>query len=184
MRGVELELEDAELVLRIASGSDREAEAELFRRMAPRIRLYGLRHLRDAHASDDLTQQVLMTTLEALRAGRLRQPERLASFVLGTCRMTVLDLRRGAQRRRRLLEQFGADFPATAPALLPQLDHERLTRCVQNLKERERAVVVMTFYNERTGADVGSFLGVSEANVRVIRHRAIHQLRECMGVAA
>jgi DNA-directed RNA polymerase specialized sigma24 family protein len=39
----------------------------------------------------------------------------------------------------------------------------------------------MTFYDERTGADVASFLGVSEANVRVIRHRAIRQLRECMG---
>jgi RNA polymerase sigma-70 factor (ECF subfamily) len=67
---------------------------------------------------------------------------------------------------------------------MPQLDHEQLTRCVQNLRERERAVVVMTFYDEQTGADVASFLGVSEANVRVIRHRAIHRLRACMGVAA
>ena len=39
----------------------------------------------------------------------------------------------------------------------------------------------MTFYDEQTGADVAGFLGVSEANVRVIRHRAIHRLRECMG---
>jgi len=67
---------------------------------------------------------------------------------------------------------------------MPSLDEERLARCVQNLKERDRAVVVMTFYDERTGADVAGFLGVSEANVRVIRHRAIHQLRSCMGVAA
>ena len=42
----------------------------------------------------------------------------------------------------------------------------------------------MTFYDERAGADVSRFLGVSEANVRVIRHRAIHQLRECMTAAA
>ena len=52
---------------------------------------------------------------------------------------------------------------------------------MQTLKERERTVVVMTFYDERTGAEVAAFLGVSEANVRVIRHRAIHRLRECMG---
>ena len=168
---------------RIGSGTDPEAEAELFRRMAPRIRLYGLRHLRDAHAAEDLTQQVIITTLEALRAGRLREPAKLASFVLGTCRMTVLDLRRGAQRQRRLLEQFGPDLLAPVPSSLPHLDQEQLARCVQNLKERERAVVVMTFYDERAGADVAGFLGVSEANVRVIRHRAIHQLRECMGAA-
>ena len=181
---MDLELNDTELVRQIGSGSDREAEAELFRRMAPRIRLYGLRHLRDGAAADDLTQQVLITTLEALRAGRLRDPEKLTSFVLGTCRMTVLDLRRGAQRKERLLEQFGPDLLAPVQPSMPRLDHDQLTRCVQNLKERERAVVVMTFYDEQTGADVASFLGVSEANVRVIRHRAIHQLRDCMGVTA
>ncbi len=172
------------MVRRIGSGSDCEAEAELFRRMSPRIRLYGLRHLRNAHASDDLTQQVLIATLGALRAGRLRDPEKLASFVLGTCRMTVLDLRRGAQRKKRLLEQFGAGLLTPAQSSMPQLDHEQLTRCVQRLKERERAVIVMSFYDERVAADIANFLGVSEANVRVVRHRAIRQLRECMGIAA
>jgi len=73
---------DAELVRQIGSGTGRQAEAELFRRMAPRVRLYGLRHMRDEHAAEDLTQQVLITTIEALRAGRLREPEKLASFLL------------------------------------------------------------------------------------------------------
>jgi RNA polymerase sigma-70 factor (ECF subfamily) len=180
---MQIELDDAELVRQIGSGSNREAEAELFRRMAPRIRLYGLRHLRDEHASEDLAQQVLITTLEALRAGRLREPEKLASFVLGTCRMTVLNLRRGAERRERLLEQFGVDRSAPAVPPLPEFDPNQLKRCVQNLSERERSVVVMTFYDEQTSADVASFLGLSEANVRVIRHRAIHQLRKCLGLA-
>ena len=178
---MQIELSDAELARQIGAGSD--PKAELFRRMAPRIRLYGLRHMRDAHAADDLTQQVLITTLEALRARRLREPEKLASFVLGTCRMTVLDLRRGAQRKQRLLEQFGADLLPAAQAPAPRLDHDHLARCLQNLKERERTVIVMTFYDDETGADVAGFLGISEANVRVIRHRAIHELRDCMGVA-
>lgn len=180
---MDIEVDDAELVRQIGSTARRDAEAELCRRMAPRIRLYGLRHLRDEHAAENLTQQVLVTTLEALRACRLREPEKLASFVLGTCRVTVLDMRRNAQRRERLLEQFGADLQAPVQQPMPQLDHEKLRRCVQHLKERERAVVVMTFYDEQTSGDLANFLGVSEANVRVIRHRAIHQLRQCMGVA-
>jgi RNA polymerase sigma-70 factor, ECF subfamily len=40
---------------------------------------------------------------------------------------------------------------------------------------------VMTFYDEQTAAETAGFLGISEANVRVIRHRAIQQLRACMG---
>jgi len=122
----------------------------LFRRMAPRIRLYGLRHLRDEHAAEDLTQHVLIATIEALRAGRLRDPERLASFVLGTCRMTVLDLRRSAQRKERLLTQFGAERPPSVQPSMPLMDRERLAGCVQDLKERERTVIVMTFFDEQT----------------------------------
>jgi RNA polymerase sigma-70 factor (ECF subfamily) len=189
---MEIELNSAELVRRIGAG-DREAEDEFFRLMARRIHLYGLRHLRDVAAAEDLTQQVVITTLEALRAGRLREPEKLASFVLGTCRMTALDLRRNAQRKERLLEQYGADFAGASSGLagragpapdLLDLDRDRLRHCVKNLNERERTVVVMSFYDEQAGADVAGFLGISEANVRVIRHRALHRLRECMGGAA
>src|SRR5262245_39866809 len=140
-----IEMNDAELVLQIGSG-DREAEGELFRRMAPRVRLYGLRHMRDEAAADDLTQMVLMTAIEALRAGRLREPEKLAAFVLGTCRMTVMDLRRGVQRKERILERYGADLIRPNSTSKPDLDHDRLARCVQNLRERERSVVVMSFF--------------------------------------
>jgi RNA polymerase sigma-70 factor, ECF subfamily len=124
------EWNDAELARRIGSGTDLQAEAELARRMAPRIRLYGLRHLRDSAAAEDLTQEVLITTLEALRAGRLREPEKLTSFVLGTCRMTVLDLRRGSQRKERLLQQFRADLQAVQPSM-PVLDHRNWHRSAE-----------------------------------------------------
>lgn len=181
---MEITRSDSELVERISLGKDPEAEAELFHRMAPRIRLYGLRHLREEHAADDLVQQVLISTLQALRAGRLRESEKLTSFVLGTCRMAVLDLRRNARRKEQLLGQFGQEMLAPPSAPLPDIDREHLGRCVQRLKERERSVIVLSFYDERTGEDIARFLGVSEANVRVIRHRAVHQLRDCMGVAA
>jgi len=177
-----VELSDADLVERVAQGHQ-DAEAEMCRRMGPRIRLYGLRHLRSAAAADDLVQQVLLKTLEALRSGRLRERDKLAPFVLGTCRMTVLDLRRSARRQEQLLATFGADLMPAVPSP-PPLDGERLAQCVQALRERERSVVVMTFYDEETAAKTAVFLGTSEANVRVIRHRAIRQLRACMELAS
>jgi len=172
-------LSDADLAPRIAVG-DREAEAELCRRMGPRIRLYGLRHLRSPSAADDLVQHVLLKVLEALRMARLRESDKLAHFVLGTCRMTVLDLRRSSRRQEELLATFGGDL-VPDPTPVPSLDDRQLARCVQTLNERERSVVVMTFYDEQTAGETSRFLGISEANVRVIRHRALQQLRGCMG---
>jgi len=172
-------LSDGDLAPRIAEG-DHEAEAEICRRMGPRIRLYGLRHLRSPSAADDLVQQVLLKVIEALRNARLREPDKLAQFVLGICRMTVLDLRRSSNRQKELLAIFGGDLVPDPPPM-PTLDDRQLASCVQALKERERSVVVMAFYDEQTAAETARALGISEANVRVIRHRALQQLRDCMG---
>lgn len=175
--------DDAALVRRIAAapdGGDAAAEAELYRRFAPRVRLYGLKHLRDRQAAADLVQQVLMLTLERLRAGKLRDAERLVSFVFGTCRMTVLDLRRTGARRERLLERYADDVPMADPAAAPRLDQARLVGCLERLSERERSVLVMTFYDDQPARDVAAALGLSEGNVRVIRHRGLERLRDCV----
>src|SRR5687767_15299150 len=94
--------DEAALARRIAApGGSREAEAEFYRRLAPRVRRYGRKHLRDEQAAADLMQQVMLMTIEKLRAGELREPERVGSFVFGMCRMVVLDLRRSGARRER-----------------------------------------------------------------------------------
>ena len=178
-------LDDGALARRIAeAGSaspDSAAESELYRRLAPRVRLYGMRHLRDRDDAADLVQHVLLLTLESLRAGRLREPDRIVSFVLGTSRMTVLEMRRGTWRRETLLETWGETAEAfEAPEPLA-LDPDRLARCLEGLNERERSVVVLSFFADNPADEVGAELSISAGNVRVIRHRALGRLRECMG---
>ena len=178
------DLEDAELAQRIRGGSPAEAgaaEAELVRRFAPRIRLFGLRRLRDSAAVQDLVQEVLVTTLEALRAGRIEQPDRLASFVLGACRMTITNQRRGEQRRARLLTQFTRELePVPDLPVDWALDRDRLTECLDGLPDRDRTVVALTFYAERSADEIARELGTSPGNVRVVRHRALARLQNCL----
>ncbi|HZQ61453.1 MAG TPA: sigma-70 family RNA polymerase sigma factor [Casimicrobiaceae bacterium] len=176
------DLDDAALARAVAqapAGEGREAEAELCRRFARRVRLYGLRHLRDSHAAADLAQHVLLTMIESLRAGKIRDPGQIASFVLGTCRMVALDLRRTSARRSRLLETFGGDDEEAPPPQLT-LDHDRLRECLERLPENERSVLVMSFYDDQPAAVIARELALSEGNVRVIRHRGLRRLRTCM----
>ena len=175
-------LSDGGLAARVLAGggSDREGEDEVCRRFGPRIRLYGLRHLRDEAAAADLRQEVLLTVLGRLRAGALREPDRLASYVLGACRLAVTDRRRGVARREALLERFGEDLAVAAPAP-PRLDEERLDRCLDGLPPRERAVLQLTFYAGRASDEIAVELETTAGNVRVVRHRALGHLRACMG---
>ena len=170
----------ARQIVAAAPGVAADAEAALYRRLAPRVRLYGRRHLRDEHAAADLAQQVMLMTIQKLRSGELRETERIVSFVFGMCRRVSIDLKRAHARRERLLHQYADDVPIADAAVAPRLDHLRLADCVDRLPERDRAVVVMTFYDERRADEVADALGLSAGNVRVIRHRALSRLRDCV----
>lgn len=174
---------EARLARRIAAaapGEARDAEAELYRLLAPRVRRYGLCHLRDTHAAADLMQEVMALTIAHLRGGDVREPERVLSFVLGTCRLTVQHQRRGERRRAELLERYADAVPMADVNVAPRLDHARVADCLERLPERERSVLVMSFYDDQLSDAVGTQLGLSAGNVRVIRHRGIDKLRRCV----
>jgi RNA polymerase sigma-70 factor (ECF subfamily) len=175
--------EDAALARRIidaAPRGDAEAEARLCRRFAPRIRLFGLKRLRSDAAAADLVQDVLMLVLLRLRDGEVREPERIASFVLGTARQMIIDSNRNTGRRARLLETFSVALePVETPASHAP-DADRLQHCLQALPERERSVLVMTFYDDWPAEQLGTQMGLTTGNVRVIRHRGLKHLRDCL----
>jgi len=174
---------DEVLARRIAEGppgtTDAE-EAELYRRFAPRVRLYGRRHLRDDGAADDLAQEVLLRTIERLRAREVRRPEEIGSFILGTSRMMVQGERRITRRREALAARFIDTTVDTAPASTATLDARLVAGCLRSLAERDRLVVLLTYYADREAPRIAEDLGVSSGAVRFIRHRAMARLRDCV----
>jgi RNA polymerase sigma-70 factor (ECF subfamily) len=150
-------------------------------RYSNRIRSYGLCHLRDGTAAEELVQQVLLVVIEALRGGQVKDPANLESYVFGTCRNMVYDMRRGNARQRRIAEEAAAfALPEGYEPPMAVLDRSRLDSCLEGLEERARAVVLATFVDERDANEVGRSMGLSSGNVRVIRHRALGQLQACM----
>lgn len=173
--------EDAELVRRVATGQERaEAERGFCQRYAARVRRYAERHLRDREAIADLTQQALLSVLEAMRAGRVDDPARLGAFVLSTCRYLTWDENRAAARQRRLYEALGAEPPPVVEPSSSSLDAVPLGRCLGALGERERSVVLLTYCEDWPGQRIADELGTTAGNVRVLRHRAIEKLWTCL----
>jgi RNA polymerase sigma-70 factor, ECF subfamily len=182
MQGM-VDARDGDLARAVAargSGLAEAAEAELYRRFAPRVRLYGLRHLRDEDAARDLVQQVLLLVIEKLRRGAIRDAEQIASFVLGMSRTMAKDWKRLEWRREKLRDAFLPVSTVAAPARDAALDIDHLESCLARLADRERMVLLLTFYAEKTGSEVAEELRITAGNVRVIRHRAIDRLRTCM----
>jgi RNA polymerase sigma-70 factor (ECF subfamily) len=174
---------DEALARRIAgnpAGSTDAEEGELYRRFSPRVRLYGRRHLRNDAAADDLAQEVLLLTIDRLHAGEVRRPEEIGSFILGTSRMMAHAEQRMARRREALAARFLEPTVETSPSSIAALDAPRVAACLRGLAERDRLVLVLTFYADREAPRIAADLGVSPGAVRAIRHRAMARLRDCV----
>jgi RNA polymerase sigma-70 factor, ECF subfamily len=171
---------DGELAARIAAGHDATvAEQELYRRFVARVRAFGRRHLRDDAEAGDFAQDVLLTVIEGVRAGRLREADSIGGYVFGTCRMLLLQWRRETRRDRSLGEALQHVISAeAAPSVV--VDKDQLAHCLELLPMRDRTVILLTFYADRDGDEIAAELRLSSSNVRVIRHRALARLESCL----
>jgi len=170
----------AELVERAARGADREAEGEVCRRFGERIRLYGLKHLRNDDLAKELVQRVLVVVIQALRGGRIEEPAHLDRFVLGVCRNTALRLRAVEARvepvETEMLEQLGVSVEMSAQPM----EMNALFDCVSRLEPRAQLVLHLAFIRDKSADEIASVMEISAGNVRVVRHRAMASLRDCM----
>ncbi len=116
-----------DLVRRIAAGEAR-AEAELVERCGKTLRFLTRRFTRDEADAEDLYQETLILALEKIRAGEVRQPERLAGF------LRALAKNLSTQRYRR--HSYQVEKPAAEP---PDAPDERRPDALGGMLHRERA---------------------------------------------
>lgn len=170
----------ARAVVAAAADEATAAETELYRRFAPRVRLFGLKHLPDRAAADDLAQQVMLVVITRLRMGEVREPDQIGSFVLGTSRMMVVGMKRGQRRRAAIFARFDSHDEAIEPASDFALDGERIAPCLAALRERERTILLLTYYADKSAPEIAAAIGATAGAVRVGRHRALAAMRECI----
>lgn len=166
-----------------------ELAAELTARFWDRLRFFAMRRLRDAALAEDVAQETLRRTLEALRGGRIEKPEALPSFLFETARHVCMHKSRSSSREAKAFQRVAAegeeDSSSAADPLSGLITEERrreVRQCLARMEESDRKLLAMS-YEEALGAEeIGRRLGVTPGAVRVRRHRALARLAELMGV--
>lgn len=125
----------------------------------------------DYHRAEDLVQDAL--TQVALRWRRLRveRPEAYARQVI--VRTNISWWRR--HRRETLI----CDEPSPGPTLEPDVDRRFVLRqALRWLTPRQRAVLVLRYYEDMTARQAAEVMGVSVGTVKSQTHLALRRLRE------
>jgi RNA polymerase sigma-70 factor (ECF subfamily) len=173
--------EPAELVRRIRGG-DSKAEDELVRRYQRGVSVILQRSGADMTAADDLSQETFALALRKIRAGEVREPERLAGFVCSMARNLAIEQFRRVGARR-ISEMPGEDLASSAPSPLEDLLRtERAATVRQVLAElssdRDRQILYRFYLAEEDKDAICKDLGLTSLHFNRVVFRARERYRE------
>ncbi len=134
----------------------------------------------DDHRADDLVQEVLAKAYPRWsRIARAEHPDRYVRRMLVNARNSWW---RRALNREVSVPTVG-DVPTGVDHGGDAVDRDALWRLVRALPERQRAVLVLRFYEDLDDLAIADILGCSPVTVRTHAMRGLANLRERVGDA-
>jgi RNA polymerase sigma-70 factor (ECF subfamily) len=178
-------LSPTELVQRIQSG-DSEAEALLVEQFSRPVQLLLARHTRRRADADDLFQETFRLALEKLRAGDLRQPQKLPGFLASLARNLAIEIYRKAGRRKTDTgkETEMASLGQGAGQLGEVLDDEKamlVRRVMADLRnDRDRQVLYRFYLAEEDKESIASDYDLDSLQFNRVLHRARQRYKDAL----
>jgi RNA polymerase sigma factor (sigma-70 family) len=171
-----------DLVRRIRGG-DRGGTEELYSTLSGAA-MPKLSRTVDSQLVEDKFHDIVVTVLEAIQNGSLREPARLMGFAQTVTRRRVATHIRGKISRRSRLVQIGAvDFPAPA-ADSPEAASIKAQRlgvlrgAMQKLCSRDRKILASFYYQEETPQEICGQMGLTSTQFRLYKSRALARCAE------
>ncbi|HEX5008264.1 MAG TPA: RNA polymerase sigma factor [Hyphomonadaceae bacterium] len=170
---------DEELVRRVGAG-DKRAASELVRRHLPRMVGLARRMLGDPAEAEDVAQEVFLRVWKhaaAWKPGQAKFETWMHRVGMNLC----LDRLRRSGRHGGEVSPETPDARASATrALDDRQRRDRVRDALQKLPERQRAALVLCYYQERTNIEAAEILGVSVDALESLLSRARRTLKSAL----
>ena len=176
------ELDGARLVSRILSG-DLTAEADFVERFQSGVFQIIISVVRNRTLAEDLSQDVLLTSIRKIRNGDLQHPDKLRSFVSSVARFHAIEQIR-AIRRRGSTENLEAaeQLPDPSPNQLEELqvseEFKEIRAVLDELIPRYRELLLRFYVNDEPKDVICADLNLTSAQFDGVLHRARNRYRE------
>jgi len=162
---------------------DPDALRALHNRLYEPIYRYVHYKVSDPQASEDLTSEVFLRVLEALKKGKMWKTTPDA-WIFGIARNVVADHYRKTSRRSEVaLDERLAmpDEQSLTQRVIVAEEHEELAQAISRLTDEQRDVVLLRFMEGLSTNDVAEIMGKKPGAIKGLQHRALRALAEAMG---
>ncbi len=169
---------DHELVARAQQG-DADAFGVLYDRYVDDVYRFFYYRIFDQQEAEDLTETTFLKAWEHLDRLRAEPGMNFRAWLLRIARNLWIDRHRVAKDVVALDALPSLQDPEDSPERQAQQHEARewLLRALAQLPERMRDVVVYRFFHGLKPAEIAELMDMSEANVRILQHRALQRMR-------
>ena len=172
-----MELEDIELLCDYVANESEPAFRTLVERHVDMVYATALRQVQDAHLAQEVTQAVFIAL--AKKARGLSSRTILAGWLFRAAQFAGAKAKRTEARRKHWEEQaaqmepIASDGESAWDQMAPHLND-----ALNQLREPDRAAIILRFFESKSIAQIGSALGTNESATKMRIARALEQLRD------
>lgn len=157
--------------------SDPQAFAELYRRHVRSIYRYHLAHTGDIKDAEDLTSQTFMAALEGIRSFRGEAP--YITWLIGIASRKRALFFRGKKPQVPLDAALHLPYSGlpTDKAAARRIQIQQLVGALRTISQDRAEAIILYFFSELSTTEAALVLGKSEASIRMLLSRGLHDLR-------
>ena len=177
--------EDIALIERILAG-DENAFASLIRKYEKQVHAQALRHINDFQIAEDIVQETFLQVYQRLET--LEDPKLFPKWLYVIVNHLCIAWHRKNRLQTQPLEETDiSEIETEAYSRHVASEHAKTTaeaqrdlvqKLLAKLKESDREVITLHYFEEMTSSEIGTFLGISENTVKSRLHRARQQLKQ------
>ncbi|MCB0062681.1 MAG: sigma-70 family RNA polymerase sigma factor [Caldilineaceae bacterium] len=166
-----------------AANFDEAALGELYDRYEARIYSYIYRRTGDSTLAEDLTAQVFLKMLEAIRGGKAWHSS-FSGWLYRIAHNAVIDFYRQRDRQKQTDLEDAAAVVASDhnPVVIAEtnLDAAQLRAAIARLTDEQAEVISLRFLEGYSISEVAVMMDKTEGSIKALQYRAVATLRQLL----
>ena len=174
------------LLIQLTLAGDEAAFASLVSKYQKQVHAYTLRKTGDFHIAEDITQETFLEAYQNLE--KLRDPLKFSAWIFGIANhLCIAWFRKNRSRSELLREHHIIKTDTDTYSRYVALENERDTveaqrelaqKLLSKLKESDRQLMTLHYFEEMTSAEISRYLGVSQNTIKSRLRRAKQRLKQ------
>ena len=141
------------------------------------LRIMAVRALRDDDLAEDVVQDVLLRALRGVQPDVAADPVRLGAYVGGIARHVIADAMRARARDAIGLAVAVSTDRNALDEMVAAESRAAVEQGLKQLPQRDRELLLASYYEGLSPADIAKRTGIPVVNVRKQKSRALERLR-------